>query len=244
MVGCLGFVGGCTTIYEAPAIPGPDMAPALYAAPVLDEYQLQIGDQLSIRSYYDSYLNQDVTIRPDGRISVILLGEIPTAGLTPEQLQNLLATRYTAILDSPDIAVIVKQTADSQVFIGGEVASPTVVPMTGSLTLRQAITAAGGAQPTADLKQVLIMRKDDSGNVVASKVDLASALVSNSPDLFLRRHDLVFLPKSGIAIAGDYVDLYVNRLVPRSILFQFGFITQLDDDDNSTTVTVPATASP
>lgn len=229
-------IGGCTT-YLAPPVADAQSAPELYQPPLDAEYHIALGDQLAIRSYHDARLNQDVRVRPDGRISVLLIGELKVAGLTPDALTKMISDEYRRQVSAPDLTVIVQQSVDATVYVGGEVKTPVAVPLSGSLSLLQALTSAGGWLATADMSQVLVLRRNEAGNLIASKVDVTTALHANRPDLYLRHHDIVYVPKLGVAIAGDYVELYINRLVPRSILFQFGFIKSLSDA--TTNVTLP-----
>lgn len=232
---------GCTTIYPAPSPPDPKVAPELYAPPLEPEYRIRVGDRLAVRSYHDPQFNQEVWVRPDGRISVLLVGEIQVIGMTPQALNTLISEKYRNSIGDGDVTLIVQQLSDTNVFVGGEVKSPAVLPVTGSLSLMQALMATGGLLATADQNQVLVFRQQDDGKIMMSKVDIDRVLMNELPDLYLRRRDIIYVPKSGIAKVGDYVDLYINRLIPRSVLLQFGFLKALD---GGATVSVPVVTTP
>ena len=72
------------------------------------EYRIQVGDQLDIKFFYNPELNEQVTVRPDGRISLQLVHEIMVAGLTPSELTDLLTKKYAPELKKPEITVIVR----------------------------------------------------------------------------------------------------------------------------------------
>ena len=94
---------------------------------VVTVYQLQPGDVLDIKFYYASDLNEHVKIRPDGKISLQLIGELDVASLTPQDLDSLLRERYARILVNPEVAVIVREFAGQKAYVGGEVNSPGVI---------------------------------------------------------------------------------------------------------------------
>ena len=112
--------------------------------PLAEEYRIQAGDQLDIKFFYNRDLNEQVTVRPDGLISLQLVKPTAAAGLTPEQLTDRLKKEYGAQLKDPDIVVIVRSFAAQRVFVDGEVARPGLVPLTGPTTVLQAISQAGG----------------------------------------------------------------------------------------------------
>jgi polysaccharide export outer membrane protein len=93
-------------------------------------YRLQIGDKIAVKFYQNPDLNEEVEVRPDGIISLQLIGDVRAAGVSPEALAARLAQRYKNELAKPKISVIVRQFSGNQVYIGGEVARQGVVPFT------------------------------------------------------------------------------------------------------------------
>jgi len=113
-------------------------------APPVEEYRIQAGDQLDIKFFYNKDLNEQVTVRPDGRISLQLVKTVVAAGLTPEQLTVNLKKAYSVHLKDPEIAVIVRSFSSQRIYVDGEVGKPGMLPLTGPTTVRQAISQAGG----------------------------------------------------------------------------------------------------
>ena len=72
------------------------------------EFKIQVGDELDIKFFYNAGLNEQVIVRPDGRISLQLVQEIVAAGLTPAELTNVLVEKYSGELQRPVITVIVR----------------------------------------------------------------------------------------------------------------------------------------
>lgn len=182
------------------------------------EYRIGGGDALSIKLFYTSELNEDVTVRPDGRISLQLVGDVPVAGRTPEEVSQELRERYAGYLTQPDVTVIVRGFGSQKAFVGGEVKTPSMINIDGRMTLADAVFQAGGALDTAALSSVILIRHTEGGREVY-RVDLGGGLEGEDPVPVLRPYDVVYLPKSFIAQVGMYVDLYINRIIPKNATF-------------------------
>lgn len=227
------LLAGCTTLqYPAPPLPPVAEAPALYVAPIEQDYRLQVGDALAIRSYFDSQLNQEVVVRPDGRISVLLIGELMVAGTTPEELAGRLRASYRRLVGETDLTVALTHSSGMNVYLSGEVKNPSLLQMDGSLTMLQAIARAGGTLVSANTGNVLLIRRQTDGTLAVSKVDIEKVLRNEASDVFLQRRDVVYVPKSEIAQAGQFVDQYVNAIVPRFIQVQLGWVRSRVTDTN------------
>jgi len=234
------LVAGCATAtYPVPALPPPAEAPTYYAPQIEPEYRFQIGDALSIRSYYDAQLNQDVVVRGDGRISVLLLGDMLVVGMTPDELGTKIRDPYRRLVGTTDVTVSVTRSAGTSVYLNGEVKLPSLLPMDGNLTLLQAVARAGGTLTSADTASVLLIRGREDGTLTVRKVDLEKILRNEAPDVYLQRHDVVYVPKSEIAQVGQFVDQYINAIVPHFVQFQFGWFNNRITNRNPTVQLIP-----
>ncbi|MCC6641475.1 MAG: polysaccharide biosynthesis/export family protein [Deltaproteobacteria bacterium] len=182
------------------------------------EYRIGGGDTLSVKLFYTAELNDEVTVRPDGRISLQLVGDVPVAGRTPEEVSQDLRERYAGHLTRPDVVVIVRGFGSQKAFVGGEVKSPSMIVIDGRTTLADAVFQAGGTLDTAALSSVILIRHKEGGRDVY-RVDLSDGLEGEDPVPVLRPYDVVYVPKSFIAQVGMYVDLYVNRIIPKNAAF-------------------------
>ncbi len=227
IVSIFAALSGCATDQSALSrvelAPNQSVAPEIYRAPIENDYRIAVGDKLTIRSYDDSKLHQEVVVRPDGRISVLFLGDVKVVEMKPDELDALLTESYSKYLRSPEITVVVDKPAALAIYVGGEVSKPSVIPLSGNLTILQSIIAAGDFLPTGDRKQVLLFRRFSSDMVEVSKVDLASVILSGAPDLYVRQHDIIYVPKTGIANIGDFVDAYINRIIPNAVRLQYNW---------------------
>ena len=166
-----------------------------------EQYVIKPGDKLSIKFFFNPELNeQDLIVRPDGRISLQLVHEVEAANLTAPQLTRLLAERYIGQLKNPEIAVIVRSVKEPTiVYIDGEVGSPGVFEIVGSLSVLQVVALAGGFnEDTATKDEVIVIRRDQSGHPFVIKLDITAALSGKdlSQNIQLLPHDFVHVPRS------------------------------------------------
>lgn len=229
------LVAACAPINTAPPIPSFSQKQDFYLPPIEEEYQIQIGDEFSVRSYFDPNLDQETFVRPDGRASLLLTGDVEVVGMTPSELDNHITDAYSKMLDAPEVVVIIKKAIGRQVYIGGEIRKPSIQALKGSRTLLQSITVAGGLLATANSQQILLLRRQKDGRFKHYLVDLDKILFKEAPDPYLRRHDVVYIPKSDIAILNQNVDQYINKVIPRAVILQFNLSKELDDAVDSIT---------
>jgi len=209
-----GLLSGCT----APRPRGPQpMTLAQNPTPITPEYVLNAGDVLTIKFYYNPELNEDLTIRPDGKITMQLVGEVEAAGRTPAQLARELTHLYARELAAPTVNVIVRRFSSERIFVSGEVGKQGALAMSDGLTLYQAIQKAGGLLDTARRSQVVLIRRQPDGHVAGAAIDVRPVESGEAPDLDvpLQALDMVFVPKSEIANINVFVDQYIRKNLPQ-----------------------------
>jgi polysaccharide export outer membrane protein len=189
------------------------------------EYRIQVGDELDIKFFYNSELNEKVTVRPDGRISLQLVHDVTVAGLTPSELTQLLRQKYAPELKKPEIAVIVRSFGAYKIYVDGEVNKSGMFPLVGYTTVMQAISQAGGMKDTAKTKEVIILRRAAGNNGLAFQVNVQKVIdgTDMSQDIALKPFDIVFVPRTSIANIDIWVDQYVRKVLPITISTGFGY---------------------
>lgn len=207
-------------------------SPPLAAMPAMGktEYRISPGDNLIVKLYYHPELNTEVWVRPDGFVSLELVGEIDVAGQTPAQIDSVLEKNYAHKLVNPEVAVIVKNSVTLKVFVGGEVQSPGLVSIDGGMTLLGAIFQAGGFKSSAQLSQIVLLRKGDHSNQPVSRtLDVREALQGKHAhaNVALHPYDVIYVPKSGIARANQFMDSFIEGLLPMSTLSGFAWVYAL-----------------
>jgi len=161
-----------------------------------EDYRIGIGDLLEIEVYDEPDLTREVRVLTDGYISLPLLGRIRAAERTVSELQNeidlLLGEKY---LVNPQVTVFVKEF--SNIFVFGEVKNPGSFPLTGTMTVFEAITLAGGFTEVANPSKVKIIRTE-SGQQVTFEVNIQNMTKNGDvlEDRDLRANDRVIVPRS------------------------------------------------
>lgn len=193
--------------------PSPEPAPA--GQTVQPVYLIQVGDQLDVKLFYNSELNEQVTVRPDGRISLQLANEVVAAGLTPEQLRDILTRTYATQLKNPELSIIVRYFGSQKLFVDGEVGHPGQLNMVGPTRILDAISEAGGVKVTARTQEVLLIRRGGQKPEIF-KVNLKHLLQAKyaGEDVMLRPYDVIYVPKSHIAKLNQWVDQYISKNIP------------------------------
>ncbi len=136
-------------------------APAKAAAvvPVPNDFVLGPEDVIGVLFWREQDISGDVTVRPDGIITVPLLGEMKAAGVRPDTLRQQIQEAAAKYLTDANVAVVVRQINSRKVFITGQVATPGAYPLTGPRTVMQLIALAGGLVEYADAENITIMRE-------------------------------------------------------------------------------------
>lgn len=124
-------------------------------------YTIGADDQLSIKFWGDPQLSADVVVRPDGKISVPLLNDVQAAGLTPEELNEVLKKAASKYISEPEATTIVREIRSRKVFVLGQVAKPSPVPLNSEMTVLQVLSAVGGLLEFADKTDIVILRREN-----------------------------------------------------------------------------------
>jgi len=136
------------------------------AAPqVGPEYVIGPADSLEISVWKESDLDAKVPVRPDGKISLPLLGDVTASGFTPTQLAADLSKRLKKYVDDPRVTVVVTAVNSRRIYIVGEVVHTGAYPLLGNMTVLQALSGAGGFSPFASLKNIYVLRNQDGTQV-------------------------------------------------------------------------------
>jgi polysaccharide biosynthesis/export protein len=130
------------------------------AAPLPADYVIGPEDVLGIVFWRDQDMTGDVTVRPDGMVTLPLIGEMSAAGMTPDVLRTQIQVAAAKYVQDPSVTVVVRQIHSRKVFITGEVKTPGAYPLTGPRTVMQLIALAGGLNEFADAKGITVMRTE------------------------------------------------------------------------------------
>jgi len=164
---------------------------------------------------YHSARDQELPVRPDGKISLDVTGEIDAEGMTPLELSEVIKERSSRYLKKPEVVVIVVAIGDRRVYVGGEVNRPGFVTVQEGMTPLQAVMAVGGFKDTAQKSDVLYIARGAGGDYNASRVDLLDVVKHGTPEVVrLVGNDIVYVPATRIVNAGLFVKQYIRDLLP------------------------------
>jgi protein involved in polysaccharide export with SLBB domain len=190
-------------------------------------YRLTPGDVVDLKFAYNPELNDTVTLRPDGRISLQRIGDVLAQRLTPLELAARVNEQYAKVLRHPEASVIVRDIAGQKAYVGGEVVAPGPVDLRGGLTSLQAILKTGGLKPTAKLDNVILMRYTGDERAEVRKLNIQRLLEGRDADPLLSPFDVVFVPRSAIGKVGLFVEQYVNGVIPKALMFPYNLNTSV-----------------
>lgn len=164
------------------------------------DYEIGPEDQLAVVFWKDKDLSTDVTVRPDGMISLPLLNDVQAAGLTPDQLRDRITAAATKYVEDPNVTVVVKQINSRKVFITGMVGKPGAYPLGGTMTIAQLIALAGGLNEYADKEHITVVRGRDKRpdgtpwSYQINYIELLKRIRLNQNNLELKPGDTVLVP--------------------------------------------------
>lgn len=176
-------------------------------------YEVQPGDRLGLQFFFNPDLNLEVRVQPDGAVTIPLLGTRSVRGMTIPELTELVRSAYARELNQPQVVVQLLEASARQVYVGGAVNTPREIAYRAGITPLEVIFAAGGFASTAKANQVVVIRKDLKGRPIPSILDLDDMVMQADASGALQPWDIVFVPKSEMTKATEWVDLYLRKLL-------------------------------
>ncbi len=126
-------------------------------------YVIGESDVLDVDVWKEKEISRAIPVRPDGKISLPLIGEIQASGMTPLQLQDDITRRLKGFLANPEVTVIVTDPRSHHFNVVGQVAKPGTYPLTESMTVLDAIAATGGFRDFAKQTKIYVLRPMPDG---------------------------------------------------------------------------------
>jgi len=190
---------GSTTppVNVAKAQPSSPDAPPQRVSPV-DPHSYVIGaeDVITIAVWKEPEISHQVPVRPDGMISLPLLGDVKASGLTPLQLQDQLTTDLKKYVSDPQVTVIVNQVNSLSFNVVGEVLKPGYYPLTRRMTILDAIAISGGFRDFAKTKKIYVLRTQADGKQVRIPFNYKNVIKGKNPqtNIELQARDTLVVP--------------------------------------------------
>ncbi len=218
-------------VKAAPAEPKKEPAPAAGRA----EYIIGPEDVLYVSLWQNEDMNQEVIIRPDGRMSFPLVGDVEAVGLTVPQLDDLLTGKLKEFIKNPELSIAIRKIGGQKVIILGEVSRPGVYAVSGARTLLEAVTLAGGLTRDSVASSVVLIT-GGLQNPVAQRVNINKILKGEMRNnIVLHSEDIIFVPKKFIADLNYALMQIVEPLSKGAMAYsQYGILSTVGSKATST----------
>lgn len=161
-----------------------------------DSYIIGAEDVIGIYVWKEPDMSKTIPVRPDGMISLPLVGEIKAAGYTPLQLQDILAESMKKLISDPQVTVIVEKVSSLSFNIVGEINHPGYFPLTRRITVLDAIAMAGGFKDFAKTKKVYVLRTAANGTEERLPFNYKDVINGKNPqqNIELQPRDTIVVP--------------------------------------------------
>ncbi len=192
------------------------------------EYRLQFGDTVDVRFFYNPEINeQNVVIRPDGRISLQLIGDVQFAGKTVEEVCRDLEEQYAKILKTPRASVQIRAYGAQKAYVTGEVPRPGTIQLTSTMSVLAAINEAGGVTIRGNRNRAVLVRRMSDGKPAQREIKLfENKQPTQDALLALQPFDVILVPETKIARADRWVDQHIRQLIPLNMNAGFTYLWQ------------------
>lgn len=167
------------------------------ATPHTEEYRVTIGDVIEVFVWQQADLSRDVVVRPDGRISFPLVGDVDAVNLSLSEVDTILTERLTKYVKFPDVSLAIKRFGGTKTIVLGEVGRPGVYVPTGEGRALDVIAMAGGFSPSAGKREVLLIRGGLASPQVA-RLDMDRILSRGDvqENVLLQPNDILYVAKA------------------------------------------------
>ncbi len=129
-----------------------------------DNFVIGADDVLAVNVWKEGEISRTVTVRPDGKISLPLVGEVQASAKTPKQLEDEISSKLSGYISDPTVTVIVQEIRSQRFNILGQVAHPGSYVLNNSITVLDAIALGGGLRDFAKKKSIIVLRQNPDGS--------------------------------------------------------------------------------
>jgi polysaccharide biosynthesis/export protein len=185
-----GVIGPALAGAQAPVAASPEPDGGRATAP--DVYRIGPEDMLQISVWKNAELTRQVLVRPDGKISLPLVNEVQAAGLTPNELREVLTRKLAEYMPSPEVSIIVSDIRSFKISVIGEVARPGRYELKGWITVLDALALAGGFTQFASRSRIVILQSD--GKTMKRIPFNYNKVAGEQENFYLRNGDIILVP--------------------------------------------------
>lgn len=188
------------------------------------DYRLQPGDVIEIHLPTNPEMNEQGIIAPDGRVNFQYATNVAAGGFSIPDLTGKLNALYGKQLTNPNIQVVLRSQSGTRVYVTGEVNVPTEVTVSGQVSALGAISRAGGFKNTAQIDEIVLIRRDEENRPHLYAVDVNAAMEGRDPnaDVMLQTYDILYVPRDRIGNVSLIFEKLRNA-IPFSSAFTYGY---------------------
>lgn len=175
------------------------------------EYIIGNGDVLLIKVWQNTDLDDEVIVRPDGRISFTLIGDVTATGLTINEFRNDLTVKLKEFIRNPQVSVSIKAIGGKKVIVLGQVRQPGVYQLTGTKTILEAVSLAGGFTEHAVVSSVMLV-EGGFEKPEPKRLNLTKALerADISDNVALKTDDMIYVPRKFIKDVNYFLQQFLD----------------------------------
>jgi polysaccharide biosynthesis/export protein len=165
------------------------------------DYRISPNDLIEVEIFEMENLKRTVRVNAAGAISLPLIGQLIVGGLTPQEVEQLIANRYSEkYLQNPQVSIFIKEFTTDRITIEGAVGRPGIFPLTGRLTLLRALAMAGGFGPIADTSKVMVYRVNDQQVRESAIYDIEKIRAGKADDPPIQGDDLIVVQRDSTRV--------------------------------------------
>lgn len=177
-------------------VPAASIGASRQPSNAVSPYRIGVDDVLTITVWHEPDISRSVPVRPDGKISLPLVGEVQAAGTTTPELEKQLKASLARFLKDPELTVMVAEIRSQRINVVGQVMHPGAFAMTQSMGVLDAIAIAGGLRDFAKKGSIYVLRESENGNRARLPYDYKAVLKGkqDAQEIRLRPNDTVVVP--------------------------------------------------
>jgi polysaccharide biosynthesis/export protein len=185
------------------------------------DYRVSPNDLIEVEIYEMENLKRTVRVNAAGAISLPLIGHLIVGGLTSQEVEQLIASRYSEkYLQNPQVSIFIKEFTTDRITIEGAVGRPGIFPLTGKLTLLRALAMAGGFGPIANTSQVIVYRVAENQTREHAVYDIEKIRAGKADDPPIQGDDLIVVQRDStrVLLKDSLLRDVIDSVNPFSIL--------------------------
>lgn len=238
---CLGLIAlvmvGCGGKSQDTSVDGGDGLEELTSGPIIQDFVIGVGDEVSISVFGQRELDRKVRVEPTGEIYYPLIGYVNIEGMTSKELRGFLTEKISKYYVDPEVGISIVGVRSNKIFVLGSVTAPGVYPLEYPLTVFEVVLRAGGFNERSKKSSILLIRGgEEEGEVFKLDLEKVYKKGDKRDDMYVQGGDIIYVPDSFLTDAEDFAG-HISRLVrpfldiERGVILWPTFVDVLEGQD-------------